>query len=65
MNSFLISPGMLTSLLLEGLDGFGTSRAGLEPNLVIPLSQIEREEKRGKDLERRVVSIVEISLDFF
>ena len=48
MNSFLISPRMLTSLPLEGLDGFGISRAGLESILVTPLSQIEREEKEGE-----------------
>ena len=46
MNFFLIPPRMLTSLLVEGLDGFGTSMAGLEPNLFIILSQMKREEKR-------------------
>ena len=54
MNSFLIPPGMLTSLLLEGLDGFGIYSAGLESISVIPLCQIERiENKRGKVLEKR------------
>ena len=52
MNFFLIPPSVLTSLLLGGLDDFGTSRAGLDPNLVTPLSQIERKGKRREDGER-------------
>ena len=55
MNLFLIPPSVLTSLLLEGLGGFGTSRAGLESNLATPLSQMEKKEKeREKDLEKKM-----------
>ena len=50
--SFLLD--VVTSLLLVGLDGFGTSRAGLESILATPLSQIEREEREGENLEHRL-----------
>ena len=53
-SSPLVVSSLLTSLLLVGLDSFGTSKAGLESNLATPLSQMEKKEKeREKDLEKR------------
>ena len=66
MNFFLIPPNVLTSLLLEALDGFGTSRAGLESNLATPLSQMGKKRKEeDKNLEKDGVGLLEVPLVFF
>ena len=53
LHAFLLeSSSVLTSLLLEGLDGFGISRAGLESILATPLSHIKKKRKMREGKKR-------------